>query len=142
MLVYLCFSNSFQVSEITGFELTKISVNCSCYTNTDFLAVHDDHMGDRMVAFVYYLTGPKGWDSSKGGCLDLFSKDEIGHPDKVVKSIMPKNNQFVFFPVTNDSYHQVCTGIYTFKYSVLFAKKLISCKHFFCYLEVEIITKF
>ncbi|XP_045473021.1 prolyl 3-hydroxylase OGFOD1 [Harmonia axyridis] len=95
------------VAELTGFELINISATCSCYTNTDFLLVHDDQNEDRMVAFVYYMTGPKGWDSSKGGSLDLLSKDAKGLPDKIVKNILPKNNQLVFFPVTNDSYHQV-----------------------------------
>ncbi|XP_044753908.1 prolyl 3-hydroxylase sudestada1 [Coccinella septempunctata] len=95
------------VAEITGYPLEEISATCSCYTNTDYLLVHDDQREDRMVAFVYYMTSSNGWDSSKGGSLDLLSKDEKGLPEKVVRSILPKNNQLVFFPVTNDSYHQV-----------------------------------
>ncbi|KAL3269497.1 hypothetical protein HHI36_008563 [Cryptolaemus montrouzieri] len=92
---------------LTGYDLVKISATCSLYTNTDYLLVHDDQREDRMVAFVYYLTAPEGWDFEKGGTLDLLSKDEKGHPSKAVRSILPKNNQFIFFPVTSDSYHQI-----------------------------------
>ncbi|KAJ3642745.1 hypothetical protein Zmor_025502 [Zophobas morio] len=95
------------VAEVTGLKLTHISATCSLYNNTDYLLVHDDQRGDRMVAFILYLTNPEGWDENKGGALQLLNKNEDGHPLKVVRNIYPTNNQFVFFQVTNDSYHQV-----------------------------------
>ncbi|CAG9856822.1 unnamed protein product [Phyllotreta striolata] len=95
------------VSNLMGFDLTHISTTCSLYSNTDYLLVHDDQREDRMVAFVLYLTGKNGWNSSKGGALQLFNKDEKGQPMEVAREIFPANNQLVLFPVTNDSYHQV-----------------------------------
>lgn len=101
----------FQVSDITGLELTHVSATCSLYSDTDYLLVHDDLQEDRVVAYILYLTGNKEWERKYGGALQLFSKDEDGQPLQVVKDVWPSNNQFVFFPVSNDSYHQV-------KYSV------------------------
>ncbi|XP_066157201.1 prolyl 3-hydroxylase sudestada1 [Euwallacea fornicatus] len=95
------------VSTITGYELTHISASCSLYTDSDYLLVHDDLREDRMVAFILYLTDEYGWKESDGGSLQLFSKDENGQPCDVVRSIIPVNNQLIFFPVTNESYHQV-----------------------------------
>lgn len=71
------------------------------------MLVHDDQREDRMVAFVFYLICTDKWTEDKGGALQLFNKDSSGHPKDIVRSIFPCNNQFVFFPVTNDSYHQV-----------------------------------
>ncbi|KAJ8920215.1 hypothetical protein NQ315_011876 [Exocentrus adspersus] len=93
------------VADLTGLNLTHISATCSLYSNTDYLLVHDDQREDRLVAFVLYLS--KDWSECYGGALQLVSKDEEGHPDKVVRSVYPSDNQLVFFPVTNDSYHQV-----------------------------------
>ncbi|XP_060532413.1 prolyl 3-hydroxylase OGFOD1 [Cylas formicarius] len=95
------------IAELTGFDLSHVSATCSIYTNSDYLLVHDDQREDRMVAFILYLTGKEGWDKRKGGPLQLFSKDRSGHPQEVVYEMFPENNQFIFFPVTSDSYHQV-----------------------------------
>lgn len=93
------------VSELTGADLTHVSATCSCYSSTDFLLVHDDQRDDRLIAFILYLT-PK-WEEDYGGALQLLNKDGNGEPNEVERNIFPKNNQFVFFPVTNDSYHNV-----------------------------------
>ncbi|EFA10164.1 prolyl 3-hydroxylase OGFOD1 [Tribolium castaneum] len=95
------------VAEITGLKLTHISATCSFYSNTDYLLVHDDQREDRMVAFILYLTGKNGWLENKGGALQLLNKDNEGQPAEIARNIYPANNQFVFFPVTSDSYHQV-----------------------------------
>ncbi|XP_066258188.1 prolyl 3-hydroxylase sudestada1 [Euwallacea similis] len=95
------------VSTITGYELTHISASCSLYSDSDYLLVHDDLREDRMVAFILYLTDEYGWKESDGGSLQLFSKDKNGQPCDVVRSIIPVNNQLIFFQVTNESYHQV-----------------------------------
>lgn len=95
------------MSTVTGFELTQISATCSLYSNTDYLLVHDDQREDRRVAFILYLTDNYGWNQADGGCLHLFSKDQTGQPSEVVRSVVPANNQLIFFPVTNDSYHEV-----------------------------------
>lgn len=101
------------MSDLTGLELVRTSVTCSFYSDTDYLLTHDDLQEDRAIAFVLYLTDPvykssdELWTSEMGGALELFNKDDNGHPRKSVKKILPKNNRFVFFKVTNDSYHQV-----------------------------------
>lgn len=84
-----------------------MSATCSIYTNTDYLLIHDDQREDRMVAFIFYLNCIEDWSEELGGALELFNKDQDGHPVEVVKRILPSNNQFIFFPVTTDSYHQV-----------------------------------
>lgn len=84
------------VSELCHIEFSDISATCSLYNNTDYLLVHDDQREDRKIAFILYLTGPNGWSKSKGGALQLFNKDENGHPCKVVREIFPSNNQLVF----------------------------------------------
>lgn len=104
------------VGEVTGLELKNISATCSFYSHTDYLLVHDDQQDDRLVAFVLYLTGKENWKEEWGGAFEMFSSDEDGHPNKAVRSIYPSNNQFVFFPVTNRTYHQVSSNfmIYVF----------------------------
>lgn len=92
---------------MTDLELTQISATCSLYTDTDYLLVHDDQQDDRAVAFILYLTGKENWKPKYGGALQLFTTDIDDQPLEPVKHIFPSNNQFVFFPVTNKSYHQV-----------------------------------
>ncbi|CAG0885374.1 unnamed protein product [Darwinula stevensoni] len=72
----------------------------------DVLLCHDDELEGRRIAFVYYLV-PEDWCSEDGGALDLFLVDDKGEPSKMVKSILPKRNQFMFFRVIPSSYHQV-----------------------------------
>ncbi|CAG9763902.1 unnamed protein product [Ceutorhynchus assimilis] len=90
------------VSAIIDTDLTDVSVTCSLYTNTDYLLVHDDQKDDRKIAFILYLT-----DENEGGALQLIGTDSRGHPNQSVKNLWPRANQFVFFPVTNRSYHRV-----------------------------------
>lgn len=101
------------MSNITGLDLAYVSATCSIYTNSDYLLVHDDQNEDRSIAFIYYLQCSDEWTEDKGGTLQLFNKDSYGHPQEVVRCIYPCNNQFVFFPVTNESYHQVLLKLLT-----------------------------
>lgn len=90
----------------TNIELNrKISMSSSVYYDTDYLLCHDDNLGDRRIAFILYLS--KDWSAEDGGTLDLFSTDENGVPDKIVRSLVPEYNSLVFFEVHDDSYHQV-----------------------------------
>jgi len=95
------------ITEVTGIPLnSKIDLFCSQYKYSDTLLCHDDELEERRIAFIYYLV-PGDWGESDGGALDLFSADELGQPQKVVKSILPKRNNFVFFEVSAKSFHQV-----------------------------------
>lgn len=95
-----------------------MSSTCSFYSDTDYLLVHDDLQDDRAIAFVLYMTDPKQkssdelWTEEMGGALELLARDTNGHPTKCVKRIFPKNNRFIFFKVTDASYHQVSKHIY------------------------------
>lgn len=99
------------MSKLTGMELNKISASCSKYTTSNYLLTHDDMMSDRKIAFIYYISpyeDLKEWTTDMGGALDLFNTDKDGLPCyPVAKSIFPKNNQFVFFEVSDKSFHQV-----------------------------------
>lgn len=121
------------MANITNLNLTHVSATCSVYTNTDYLLVHDDQREDRLVAFIFYLTNSGPWTEDKGGALQLFNKDHNLHPHGVVKNIFPLNNQFIFFPVTNDSYHQVCECVH---------KKIMTYLIFLQKLYCQAIIKF
>ncbi|KAJ9579320.1 hypothetical protein L9F63_024571 [Diploptera punctata] len=94
------------LQSVTGIVLNKkISSACSSYSFTDHLLCHDDKCEDRRVAFILYLN--EGWLPENGGALELFSSTEDGDPDEVVSALQPIYNSFVFFEVTNNSFHQV-----------------------------------
>lgn len=99
------------MEELTGRRLTHISSSCSMYNCGDRLLVHDDRLGDRIVAYVFYLSpwpGADRWTPEMGGALELFNCDENGDPTyPIADSVPPKNNQFVFFKVGEKSFHQV-----------------------------------
>ncbi|XP_055305449.1 prolyl 3-hydroxylase sudestada1 isoform X1 [Sitodiplosis mosellana] len=98
------------MKEITGLPLTRISASCSMYNYGDFLLVHDDLLSDRQIAFVYYLSPwCKEWTEQMGGALELFESDPLtGQPKyPIVQKFSPRNNQFVFFRVCKESFHQV-----------------------------------
>lgn len=99
------------MEELTGRRLTHVSVSCSMYNCGDRLLVHDDRLGDRIVAYVFYLSpwaGAERWTPEMGGALELFNCDGNGDPIyPIADSVSPKNNQFVFFKVGEQSFHQV-----------------------------------
>lgn len=99
------------MEKLTGIKLTHVSASCSMYNMGDHLLVHDDLLSDRQIAYVFYLSPWKNaydWTSDMGGALELFGTDENGQPTyPIVKSIAPRNNQFVFFKVCSNSFHQV-----------------------------------
>lgn len=111
-----CFYNMLQndllpwMKEITGLPLTRISASCSMYNYGDYLLVHDDLLSDRQIAFVYYLSPwCKEWTEEMGGALELFESNPFtGQPKyPIVQKFPPRNNQFVFFRVCKESFHQV-----------------------------------
>lgn len=98
------------MEKLTGIKLSHISASCSMYNAGDYLLVHDDLMTDRRIAFVYYISPWKGseqWTSEMGGALELFENKDEEPFFPVVKKIPPINNQFLFFKVCPDSFHQV-----------------------------------
>lgn len=95
------------VGNIMNVDLTHVSATCSFYADTDYLLVHDDQREDRVIAFVLYLSDICEWKESWGGALQLFNHDGNYQPNTVERSIYPKNNQLVLFPVSPISYHQV-----------------------------------
>ncbi|XP_030023375.1 prolyl 3-hydroxylase sudestada1 isoform X2 [Manduca sexta] len=122
------------VSQVTGLELTSVSASCSLYGPGDHLLVHDDLLGDRRVAFIFYLAPWRptaasyqrvengasgdhdviqvdgeecGWSPHMGGALELLAMDDDSRPTDVVHKIYPRNNMLAFFKVGTDSHHQV-----------------------------------
>lgn len=94
------------IREITGVELNDtIDMFCAQYKNTDVLLCHDDELEDRRIAYILYLT--EEWSEKDGGTLDLFSVDESGNPETIMKSLVPSFNTLIFFEVSPISYHQV-----------------------------------
>lgn len=78
------------------------------YNSSDYLLVHDDLMTDRQIAFVFYLSPWKEtWTTEMGGALELFENKEREPLFPIVERIPPQNNQFVFFRVHENSFHQV-----------------------------------
>lgn len=98
------------MKKITGLPLTRISASCSMYNYGDYLLVHDDLLSDRQIAFVFYLSPwCEEWKEEMGGALELFEIDALtGQPKyPIVQKFSPRNNQFVFFRVCKESFHQV-----------------------------------
>uniref|UniRef100_A0A8D8BH31 uS12 prolyl 3-hydroxylase n=1 Tax=Culex pipiens TaxID=7175 RepID=A0A8D8BH31_CULPI len=107
------------MQQLTGIKLTHVSASCSMYNAGDYLLVHDDLLTDRRIAFVYYLSpweGHRVWTEAHGGALELFRADENLLPVFPVKDkVYPRNNQLVFFKVSEKSFHQV-GEVTTFEY--------------------------
>lgn len=96
------------IKQLTNLDLTHVSASCSMYNAGDHLLVHDDLLGDRKIAYVFYLSPWTEWTESMGGALELFTCNEHIQPiHPPVQKIFPKNNQFVFFKVSEKSFHQV-----------------------------------
>lgn len=93
------------MSIITGIKLVsqKIDLAGSLYASTHHLLPHDDHLEQRKVAFMLYLTSLEEKD---GGALGLYDSQN-GVATKIVKRIQPKRNTFVFFTVSKKSFHEV-----------------------------------
>jgi len=91
------------IENITTAKLKKgvIDLHATCYRDTDFLLCHEDKLEGRKIAFMIYLTDTK---KSEGGCLQLYSTEK---PKKIVKTLPPKGNSFVFFEISKKSFHQV-----------------------------------
>lgn len=98
------------MAKTTGFELDSVSASLSMYCFADFLLPHDDLLTDRKIAFIYYLSpwsGAEEWTEKHGGALELFNSKENGPHLPAVKKLFPTNNRFVFFEVSDKSFHQV-----------------------------------
>ena len=95
------------LESLTGIELTgQIDLASQIYEQGDHLLCHDDRMGTRRIAFIYYLVD-EDWEVSDGGRLHFMDNIDGFALNKVIKSIVPKFNQICFFPVSDCSFHQV-----------------------------------
>ena len=101
-------SNKFisHIENITKLPLSReqMDLHSLLLSDTNYLLCHDDKVEGRAIAFIIYLS--KEWDPKDGGILQLFSS-ENEEPKEVVKEIFPLFNRFVFFKVTDTSFHQV-----------------------------------
>ncbi|KAI3380377.1 hypothetical protein SNEBB_002161 [Seison nebaliae] len=98
------------VEKETGLKLRNdyIELFFSKYEMNNYLLCHNDNDNDtRAVAFILYVNNNE-WNSMvDGGNLNLFETNEQHLPMKLVKTIEPLNNRFIFFPTSLDSYHSV-----------------------------------
>lgn len=63
-------------------------------------------MEERAFAYILYLT--PNWKKEYGGCLRLYQSDSTGiNISALAKSIVPIENEFVFFQVQHNSWHSV-----------------------------------
>lgn len=98
------------MQEFTGMKFRHVSATCSNYNFSDHLLIHDDLLGDRLIAYVFYVSPwVKDWsENNMGGALEVYKTDEKGLPRfPVYKKIPPKNNQMTFFKVCKKSFHSV-----------------------------------
>lgn len=93
------------LERITGLKLKEgsIDISASLYQNTDYLLPHDDKLENRKIAFMLYLSTLQSKD---GGKLILY-KTKGSIPKQEETAIIPKTNSFVFFKVTEKSFHEV-----------------------------------
>lgn len=93
------------IEKVSGIKLTrgKIDMSGSLYSSCDYLLCHDDLIGKRKIAFVFYLSS---LDSEDGG--DFVMYDEVdGKVGKMIKKILPRFNSFLMFEVSEKSFHSV-----------------------------------
>lgn len=93
------------MEEITSIKCKEksIDISASLYQNTDYLLPHDDQLEGRKIAFMLYLSTLK---ESDGGKLILY-KTKGSIPREEEKAIIPEQNTFVFFKVSEKSFHEV-----------------------------------
>lgn len=92
--------------DVTGISLNEtVNLTYSVYQQGDVLLCHDDELDTRRIAFVLYIS-PE-WSVEDGGALNLFNTDTNGCPNKIVHSLVPRENAFLFFEVAPNSYHEV-----------------------------------
>lgn len=93
------------MKDITELPLKEesIDLSSSLYQNTDYLLPHDDRLEGRKIAFMLYLSTLNEKD---GGKL-IFYKTKGSIPREEEKAIIPKRNTFVFFKVSEKSFHEV-----------------------------------
>ena len=85
------------LQETTGFQLNdEIDAFCARYDYTDYLLCHDDQLEGRKIAYIFYLVPPT-WKERDGGHLQLFSTNDRGEPDSVLKSCVALTKQFCIF---------------------------------------------
>lgn len=97
------------LSESFGLDkVSRITTTASLYKQNDYLLCHDDQVGDRSVAFIFYLT--ENWESSDGGQLKFFSYDKFKNEplvDSYRKILVPEFNAMALFLVNDSSFHEV-----------------------------------
>ena len=93
------------MEEITGIKCKEgsIDISASLYQNTDYLLPHDDQLEGRKIAFMVYLSN---FEAADGGKLIMY-KTKGSIPREEEKAITPQFNSFVFFKVTDKSFHEV-----------------------------------
>jgi len=95
------------ISGVSGLSCDKIDLTSSVYLDGGYLLCHDDRLESRKIAFILYLVDDD-WNAQDGGHLDLFTIDPtLQGPLDVAKSILPQRNTFLFFKVSERSFHQV-----------------------------------
>lgn len=89
-------------------KVSRVTMTASLYKQNDYLLCHDDQVGDRSVAFIFYLT--ENWELSDGGQLKFFSFDKCKNEplvDSYRKILVPEFNSMALFLVNDSSFHEV-----------------------------------
>ncbi|HLC81854.1 MAG TPA: 2OG-Fe(II) oxygenase family protein [Candidatus Nanoarchaeia archaeon] len=86
---------------------TKLKNNPECfatiYQDTNYLLPHDDHVENRKIAYMVYLSN---LSKKEGGTLNFYSSRK-GLPLKIAKKIAVSFNTLVLFEVSKKSFHSV-----------------------------------
>jgi len=80
----------------------------SRYDSTDFLLPHDDHLDNRKVAYILYLS--KDFTKKDGGAFNLYNSSK-NTPTTLAKSIPPQFNSLLLFEVSKKSFHEVSENL-------------------------------
>ena len=89
------------IRALTGFKLKigKVDLAGTLYKDTNFLLCHDDRLETRKIAFLLYLSDLEEKD---GASLNLMDRKF-----RKIAKIIPQFNKFIFFEVSNHSFHEV-----------------------------------
>lgn len=93
------------IERISGIKLKigKIDMFGSLYESCDYLLCHDDLIGERRIAFIYYLSD---FADVEGGALIMYDCVD-GDVGEEVKRISPAFNSILMFEVSEKSFHSV-----------------------------------
>ena len=97
------------LEKIIGIKLKigKIDMSGSLYESCDYLLCHDDLVGERKIAFVFYLSSLEKGEGGEFVTYESADDVYVRRVGKEAKKVIPKFNSILIFEVSEKSFHSV-----------------------------------